>query len=76
MGEWPYCPHGAPTYQVDAYSEARFDIGLGEMVSSSRDRARIARSKNLIEKNPPADTQARRNDIRDRQMAKKEMYYR
>lgn len=76
IGEWPLCPHGKPSYRVDAYSSPVFDIGLGEMVSSSRDRARIARQKNLVEKHAPADTPARRADIRDRQMAKREVYHR
>ncbi len=71
-GEWPWCPHGNPTFRVDNYAPV-FDIGLGETVTSSRDRARIAASKNLIEKKPPADTISRRADIRDRQMAKKEL---
>ena len=74
ISEWPYCPHGLPSYRVDAYSEPVFDISLGETVSSNRDRERIARRLNLVEKNPPADTPARRADIRDRQMAKRAIY--
>ena len=74
IGEWYLCPHGKPTYSIDAYSTPRFDLGLGEMVSSSRDRAAICRRKNLIEKNPPADTPKRQADIRDRQMAKRSLY--
>jgi len=73
IGEWPLCPHGVPSYRVDAYNPV-FDLSLGETVSSSRDRERIARIKNLVEKHPPADTPARRADVRDRQMAKREVY--
>lgn len=72
VGQWYLCPHGAPSFRVDNH-QPKFDIGLGEMVTSNNDRSRIARSKNLIEKHPPADTYARRQDVRDRQMSKKEM---
>lgn len=76
ISEWPYCPHGTPTFQVDAYSSEIFDIGLGTTVSSSHDRAAKARRMGLFEKKPPDDTPTRRRDTRDRQMAKREIYHR
>ena len=49
IGEWPWCPHGGHTFQVDAF-EPYFDEHIsadGKWISSSHQRRKIMDLKGL-----------------------------